>query len=210
MPSADLVEAASEIVDRVGQEMAADPIWQRRLLEPPHVDRIDALGPTGITLRIGGRVAAGHRWTAVGEVRRRLLDAFRRRACRSSDRGEPRRWRPVAPPPAAARRPSSIDDAATGAPGQDDPAQGMHSVRSIRREDQRARRPPTTACRLRPARACLPGLQFAARTGRTRRRRPAGRDAAAAGRPGRHGWATAIRPRVQPWTGDDASDRLDL
>src|SRR4029077_5749673 len=29
--SADLVEAASEIVDRVGQEMAADPTWQRRL-----------------------------------------------------------------------------------------------------------------------------------------------------------------------------------
>jgi small-conductance mechanosensitive channel len=79
VPSADLVDDASEVVDRVGREMAADPVWHRRLLEPPHVDRIDALGPSGITLRIAGRVEAAHRWTAVGELRRRLLDAFRQR-----------------------------------------------------------------------------------------------------------------------------------
>src|SRR3954454_7238482 len=79
VPSSDLVEAASEVVNRVGREMAADPVWHRRLLEPPHVDRIDALGPTGITLKIAGRVEATHRWTAVGELRRRLLEAFRQR-----------------------------------------------------------------------------------------------------------------------------------
>ena len=38
LPSADLFEAAREVVDRVGREMADDPIWHRRLLEPPHVD----------------------------------------------------------------------------------------------------------------------------------------------------------------------------
>jgi small-conductance mechanosensitive channel len=79
VPSADLVDQASEIVDRIGREMAADPVWRRRLMEPPHVDRIDALGPTGITLHIAGRVEAAHRWTAIGELRRRLLTAFRQR-----------------------------------------------------------------------------------------------------------------------------------
>ena len=77
VPSVDLVDRATDAVDRVGAEMAADPIWHRRLLEPPHVERIDALGPSGITLKIGGRVGAAYRWTAVGELRRRLLVAFR-------------------------------------------------------------------------------------------------------------------------------------
>ena len=79
VPSADLVDQASEVVDRVGREMAADPAWRRRLIEPPHVERIDALGPAGITLRIASRVQATHRWTALGELRRRLLLAFRDR-----------------------------------------------------------------------------------------------------------------------------------
>ncbi|HVA87511.1 MAG TPA: mechanosensitive ion channel family protein [Candidatus Saccharimonadales bacterium] len=77
VPTADLVDQATDAVDRVGVKMAADPIWHRRLLEPPHVERIDALGPSGITLKIGGRVGAAYRWTAVGELRRRLLVAFR-------------------------------------------------------------------------------------------------------------------------------------
>ncbi len=76
VPSADLVHDATEVVDRVGLEMAADPAWHARLLEAPHISRIDALGPTGITLRIAARVQAAHRWSAVGELRRRLLDAF--------------------------------------------------------------------------------------------------------------------------------------
>jgi small conductance mechanosensitive channel len=77
VPSADLVDRASTVVDAIGREMAADPTWRRRILEAPRVERIDALGPSGITLRIAGRVAAEHRWTAVGELRRRLLAAFR-------------------------------------------------------------------------------------------------------------------------------------
>ena len=77
LPSADLVDAATEVVDRVGRELAADPVWHRRLLQPPRVERIEALGPAGATLKIGCRVDAAHRWTAVGEVRRRLMEAFR-------------------------------------------------------------------------------------------------------------------------------------
>jgi len=75
--SADLVDRASDVVDRVGREMAADPAWGRRLLDPPHVERVDSAAPSGIVLHIGGRIAAAHRWTAVAEWRRRLVDAFR-------------------------------------------------------------------------------------------------------------------------------------
>ena len=77
VPSADLVDSATEAVEQVGRAMGADPVWHRRLLEPPRVERIDALGPGGITLKIGCRVDAAHRWTATGELRRRLMEAFR-------------------------------------------------------------------------------------------------------------------------------------
>ena len=77
VPSADLVEPATRVVEDVGRDLADDPEWAKRILDPPHVERIEALGPSGVTLRIGGRVLAGQRWAFVGELRQRLLVAFR-------------------------------------------------------------------------------------------------------------------------------------
>jgi small-conductance mechanosensitive channel len=77
VPSADLVEPATDVVNGVGRAIAEDPKWADLVLEPPHVERIDALGPTGITLRISARVLAGNRWSFTGELRQRLLAAFR-------------------------------------------------------------------------------------------------------------------------------------
>jgi small conductance mechanosensitive channel len=71
------VDRAIEIVDEVGRTLAADPVWKRRVLEPPRVERIEALGEFGITIKILGNVRASDRWAAAGELRKRLLDAFR-------------------------------------------------------------------------------------------------------------------------------------
>ena len=71
------VDRAIAIVDDVGRELAGDPVWRRRVLEPPHVERVEALGEFGITLKILGNVRASDRWAAAGELRKRLLDAFR-------------------------------------------------------------------------------------------------------------------------------------
>jgi small conductance mechanosensitive channel len=72
------LERATAVVDGVGQEMAADPVWKRRLLEPPRVERVEAIGEYGITLKILGSVRATDQWAAGGELRKRLLDAFAR------------------------------------------------------------------------------------------------------------------------------------
>jgi small-conductance mechanosensitive channel len=72
------IERAMAVVDEVGREMAEDPVWKRRLLEPPRVERIEALGDYGVTLKILGLVRAGDRWAAGGELRKRLLTAFAR------------------------------------------------------------------------------------------------------------------------------------
>ena len=70
------VDEAIAVVDRVGGEMRDDPIWKRRVLEPPRVDRVEALGEFGVTLKILGSVRAIDQWSAGGEFRKRLLAAF--------------------------------------------------------------------------------------------------------------------------------------
>jgi small-conductance mechanosensitive channel len=70
------IDRATTVVDDVGKEMAADPIWKRRVLEAPRVDRVAALGEYGVTLKILGTVRAPDQWAAAGELRKRLLAAF--------------------------------------------------------------------------------------------------------------------------------------
>ncbi len=70
------MDRAVQVVDEVGESMAADPDWRRRLMEAPHVERVQELAAYGVTLKILGMVRAADQWAAAGELRRRLLDAF--------------------------------------------------------------------------------------------------------------------------------------
>jgi small conductance mechanosensitive channel len=70
------VEKAITVVNDVGKAMAADAEWRRRLMEAPHVERMEALAEYGITLKILGMVRAPEQWAAGGELRKRLLAAF--------------------------------------------------------------------------------------------------------------------------------------
>jgi small conductance mechanosensitive channel len=70
------MEKATRVVNDVGEAMAADADWRRRVLEAPHVERIEALGEYGVTLKVLGMVRATEQWAAGGELRKRLLAAF--------------------------------------------------------------------------------------------------------------------------------------
>ncbi|HEV8489252.1 MAG TPA: mechanosensitive ion channel family protein [Candidatus Limnocylindrales bacterium] len=70
------VDRAIAVVDAVGRSMAEEPEWQGRILEPPGVERVEAIGEYGITLKILGTVRASDQWAAGGELRKRLLAAF--------------------------------------------------------------------------------------------------------------------------------------
>jgi hypothetical protein len=56
--------------------MAADPVWKRRILEPPRVERVESIDELGVTLKILGSVRASEQWAASGEFRKLLLAAF--------------------------------------------------------------------------------------------------------------------------------------
>ncbi len=70
------IERATEVINGVGRDMADDPAWRRRVLEAPHVERVEALGEYGVTLKILGLVRPSERSAAGGELRKRLLAAF--------------------------------------------------------------------------------------------------------------------------------------
>jgi len=70
------IDKVIEIVDQVGRDLAQDPVWKRRILETPRVERVEALGEYGVTLKILGSVRAPEQWAAGGEFRKRLLAAL--------------------------------------------------------------------------------------------------------------------------------------
>ncbi|HEX2469309.1 MAG TPA: mechanosensitive ion channel family protein [Candidatus Limnocylindrales bacterium] len=70
------IDCAIDVVDGVGKAMEEDPVWKRRVLEPPRVERVEALGEYGVTLKILGSVRAPEQWAAAGEFRKRLLAAL--------------------------------------------------------------------------------------------------------------------------------------
>jgi moderate conductance mechanosensitive channel len=76
------VDRAIDVVDSVGRALAGEADWTKRILEAPRVERVEAIGELGVTLKILGTVRAQDRWAAAGELRRRLLAAFREQGIR--------------------------------------------------------------------------------------------------------------------------------
>jgi small conductance mechanosensitive channel len=73
---ADLEQVAA-IIERVGQELATDSAWTKRILEAPRADRVEAVTDAGVTLKVLGTVLAADRWSGMGELRRRIYLALR-------------------------------------------------------------------------------------------------------------------------------------
>ena len=76
------IDKAIEAVDDLGKTMADDPIWKRRILEPPRVERVESIDERGVTLKILGTVRASEQWAAGGEFRKLLLEAFAKNGIR--------------------------------------------------------------------------------------------------------------------------------
>ena len=72
------IDTAIEVVDEVGREMAADPVWKRRVLEAPRVERVERPGrDRGDAQDPRAPSARPTSGPPPGDFRRRLLAAFR-------------------------------------------------------------------------------------------------------------------------------------
>ncbi|HEY3162867.1 MAG TPA: mechanosensitive ion channel family protein [Candidatus Limnocylindrales bacterium] len=76
------IDQAINVVEELGKQMAADPLWKRRILEPPRVERVESIEERGVTLKILGTVRASDQWAAGGEFRKLLLETFARNGIR--------------------------------------------------------------------------------------------------------------------------------
>ena len=72
------IDRATDLINRVGEELHADAEWGPRLLEAPSVVRVSALADSAMTLKVLGQVQAAQQWAVAGELRKRILAAFSR------------------------------------------------------------------------------------------------------------------------------------
>jgi small conductance mechanosensitive channel len=72
------IDRATDVINRVGEELHADPEWGARLLEPPKVVRVAGIGDSQVTLKVLGQVRPAEQWAVAGELRKRVLAAFGR------------------------------------------------------------------------------------------------------------------------------------
>ena len=70
------LDHAIKVINRVGQELAADENWRARIVKTPQVLRVDNLGDSGIDIKILGDVKPLEQWNVRGELRLRLKKAF--------------------------------------------------------------------------------------------------------------------------------------
>ena len=67
---------ASEIIDRVGQDLQADPAWRDRVLEPPRVVDVAKGEGTPVKLTVLAKARAGEQVTVGDELRKRVVAAL--------------------------------------------------------------------------------------------------------------------------------------
>jgi small-conductance mechanosensitive channel len=70
------LDHAISVINRVGQELAADENWRERIVTPPQALRVNNFGSSGIDIKILGDVKPMEQWAVTGELRLRLKRAF--------------------------------------------------------------------------------------------------------------------------------------
>jgi small conductance mechanosensitive channel len=70
------LDKAIAVINRVGKEMAEDPLWKGMIMTPPRALRVDNLGDSGIDIKIMGETRPSRQWEVSGELRLRIKKAF--------------------------------------------------------------------------------------------------------------------------------------
>jgi small conductance mechanosensitive channel len=70
------LEQVIDVVNRVGEEMAADDAWKDLIVSPPAFLRVDEFADSAIIIKILGDTMPLKQWEVAGELRKRLKIAF--------------------------------------------------------------------------------------------------------------------------------------
>lgn len=70
------IEKVIEIINRVGDELAEDPLWKSFIIKKPQFLRVNDLGDSAVVFKILGDTVPLQHWAVMGEMRKRLKIAF--------------------------------------------------------------------------------------------------------------------------------------
>jgi small conductance mechanosensitive channel len=110
------LEQVITIMDRVGQEMAGDPVFAAAIIEASKVQHVSDPDDLGMTATMRGKIVASERWAVATETRRRLNRALLAQGIELNKRGVVRASRRNDPVPD-----DLDDDGDGGADGDEQP-----------------------------------------------------------------------------------------
>jgi moderate conductance mechanosensitive channel len=64
------------VINRVGNELAADPQWKEDINKAPRFFRVEDFTDTAVTIKVVGETIPNRQWDVGGEFRKRIKDAF--------------------------------------------------------------------------------------------------------------------------------------
>ncbi len=70
------LERVTEVINRVGKELAEDDYFGPLIKKPPQMLRVNKFGDSGIDIKILGETYPMKQWEVTGELRKRLKKAF--------------------------------------------------------------------------------------------------------------------------------------
>jgi len=70
------LDHVTEVIDRVGEELAKDKTFGPIIIKAPKVLRVDNFGDSGIDMKILGETKPMRQWEVTGELRKRVKKAF--------------------------------------------------------------------------------------------------------------------------------------
>ncbi|MNT11550.1 putative MscS family protein YkuT [compost metagenome] len=74
-PSSNIDEV-TEIIDRLGVELAAENEWKNKIIKAPAFVSIGEFTGTSVDLQIAGKTQPSDQWAVIAEMRKRLLEAL--------------------------------------------------------------------------------------------------------------------------------------
>lgn len=69
-----------DVINGLCRKMREEPGWKEKIIKTPQVLRVDALGSSGIDIKITGDTVPLAQWEVMGELRRRIKNEFDRQS----------------------------------------------------------------------------------------------------------------------------------
>ena len=91
------LEKLTKVINSIGERMAHDTDYAKKILQAPYLGPISNFDPNGIVVKVQGRVVASKQWEVAAELRRRIIKEFGKQGLGMPFQKGPASSAPIAP-----------------------------------------------------------------------------------------------------------------